>query len=584
MTTRRNRGGKSTNKRIARPEPTLAACTIIARNYLSHAKILAESFFATEKDGRFYLLVVDHLPEGANIDPRIRLVDPAELSIPNYYEWCLKYDVTELCTAVKPSLFSYLVHEQQEQYLVYFDPDILVMKSLNALKNAFNDGCIVLTPHLLKPIPQDGLKPSEQDILLSGAYNLGFLGLKQSSQVTKFLNWWAQRLEDSCRIDHASGLFVDQRWIDLVPGMFSATTILRNKTYNVAYWNVHSRPIRKRGDIFLVGKEPITFFHFSGFDPSNPESFSKHQDRVMIARDSPLAELFHKYRLLHVKSGYRTSSQWNYGYSAFDDGMPVHSLLRRLYLQLDDQVRAQFGDPFSTKGPTSFREWATTPADQQGRLSPFLELVYQVRYDVAAAFPDVNGKDHEGFMTWARTSGASELGFPPHLVQQHDEAPASRGSVIAAPEVLGPADGRNKNLTPVDSKRLPRERYDQLIHRIREVVEGVVPVGATVAVVSKGDEALLQLAGRQGWHFPRTDDGTYAGYYPADSATAIAHLEAMRAAGAEYLVFPATAFWWLEHYADFRQYLDQHCQTLQTNECCRIYELHDCTRVCSGPN
>ncbi len=50
----------------------------------------------------------------------------------------------------------------------------------------------------------------------------------------------------------------------------------------------------------------------------------------------------------------------------------------------------------------------------------------------------------------------------------------------------------------------------------------VVPPGATVAVVSRGDDQLLSLDGRRGWHFPRADDGTYAGYYPATGTEAVA--------------------------------------------------------------
>jgi len=48
-----------------RVKSSMAACTIVSRNYLSHARILAESFARHEPDGRFYLLVVDRLPAGS---------------------------------------------------------------------------------------------------------------------------------------------------------------------------------------------------------------------------------------------------------------------------------------------------------------------------------------------------------------------------------------------------------------------------------------------------------------------------------------------------------------------------------------
>ena len=76
----------------------------------------------------------------------------------------------------------------------------------------------------------------------------------------------------------------------------------------------------------------------------------------------------------------------------------------------------------------------------------------------------------------------------------------------------------------------------------RTIACTVLPPGATVLVVSKGDEELLELGGRRAWHFPRGKGGTYAGYHPGASSEAIDHLEELRASGGEFLIFPSTAF------------------------------------------
>src|SRR5919198_2939095 len=99
--------------------------------------------------------------------------------------------------------------------------------------------------------------------------------------------------------------------------------------------------------------------------------------------------------------------------------------------------------------------------------------------------------------------------------------------------------------------------YGHLVSRFREIVRRAVPPGAVVAVVSRGDHELLDLPGRSAWHFPQRSDGAYAGYYPADSAGAIAHLESLRECGAGFIAFPATALWWLNHYDAFRRYLEE---------------------------
>ena len=66
---------------------------------------------------------------------------------------------------------------------------------------------------------------------------------------------------------------------------------------------------------------------------------------------------------------------------------------------------------------------------------------------------------------------------------------------------------------------------------IRDVVDAQVPAGETVAVVSRGDDELLELGAHTAWHFPQDEDGAYVGYHPHDSAEAITHLEALRSAG-----------------------------------------------------
>lgn len=114
--------------------------------------------------------------------------------------------------------------------------------------------------------------------------------------------------------------------------------------------------------------------------------------------------------------------------------------------------------------------------------------------------------------------------------------------------------------------------YRQLVARVRQVVRDQTLPGSTVVVVSKGDEEMRGLDGRRGWHFPQAPTGVYAGHYPADSAAAIEHLESLRARGGQYLLFPATAFWWFEHYADFKEYLDARYAAV-SHDACVLYKL-----------
>ena len=116
--------------------------------------------------------------------------------------------------------------------------------------------------------------------------------------------------------------------------------------------------------------------------------------------------------------------------------------------------------------------------------------------------------------------------------------------------------------------------YRELSDRLRALVEVRVPAGAVVLVAGKGDDALLAFTDRTGWHFPRTEDGGYAGHHPADSTAAVAHLEALRARGATFFVLPAPSAWWLDHYTAFAAHLRQHYpETVAEEYPARIFDL-----------
>lgn len=122
--------------------------------------------------------------------------------------------------------------------------------------------------------------------------------------------------------------------------------------------------------------------------------------------------------------------------------------------------------------------------------------------------------------------------------------------------------------------RRPNPRYERESARLREAVKAAVPAGATVLVVSRGDEGLLELNGRRARHFPQAPDGGWAGHHPADSEEAIGHLEALRGAGAEYFVVPPTYGWWLSYYEGLRAHLDSRYETVLVDESAgAIYRL-----------
>jgi hypothetical protein len=115
--------------------------------------------------------------------------------------------------------------------------------------------------------------------------------------------------------------------------------------------------------------------------------------------------------------------------------------------------------------------------------------------------------------------------------------------------------------------------YSALVHRVRELVWEHVPAGSNVAVVSKGDPALILFDQRNGLHYPQTASGQYLGHHPDTGVAAVAHLESLRLRGAQYLVIPSIYAWFLDYYSDLRNHLNREGELVHRDDVCAIYSL-----------
>jgi hypothetical protein len=234
----------------------VTACTIVARNYLPHARVLTASFLAHHPDGEFFVLIIDD--ESRELDTTreaFRCVRLSDLGLGEEEIGRMAgiYDVTELATAVKPPMLRWLLGGGRD-HVIYLDPDIKVFDSLEGVAQLARDHAIVLTPHTMVPIPRDQRRVDGLHILGSGVYNLGFIAL--GAEASEFIEWWWSNTRREALMDHQRMMFTDQRWIDFVPSFFSHH-ILKHPGYNVAYWNLHSRNLSWTGTGYQVNGEPL---------------------------------------------------------------------------------------------------------------------------------------------------------------------------------------------------------------------------------------------------------------------------------------------------------------------------------------
>ncbi|MES2315960.1 MAG: glycosyltransferase [Pseudomonadota bacterium] len=320
-----------------------AIFTIVSNNYLHYARTLMKSVAQHHPEAQRYCVIVDR-----DMQPALALADEFEaiplaaLGLPFGDEFTFQYTILELNTAVKPWAMACLL-ERGHAAVLYIDPDIRLYQPLAEVFALFAGGAaIVLTPHLLAPM-DDQRNPTELAIRNAGSYNLGFCALAAQPSARRFLAWWQGKLARDCVVDLASGIFVDQSWIDLVPGMFEQVAILRHPGYNVAYWNLAQRAITFDGDAYRVNGAPLRFIHFSGVDPQAPQPVSKHQDRLTLANIGLVARaLILDYCNDVIANGHARYAGLPYGFGRFSDGTPIPAYARtRLRLGA-----AQGGNPF----------------------------------------------------------------------------------------------------------------------------------------------------------------------------------------------------------------------------------------------
>lgn len=330
--------------------PRLAVVTIASNNYLHFARTLMQSVAIHHPEADRFCVIVDRdeAPAG-RLSSEFHAVRLAELALPGGDDFLFQYTILELNTAVKPWAMKRLMDLGYDQ-IVYLDPDIRLYAPLaEAIELLRTGSSIVLTPHLTAPV-RDDRKPGELDIRRAGAYNLGFCAVARDDISSAFMQWWQSKLARNCIVDFENGVFVDQSWIDLVPGLFPNVSILRHSGYNVAYWNVAERPLSRNEARLFAGAELLVFFHFSGLDPSRPELVSKHQDRFGPRNLPALAKgIFEDYASCLRKNGFSQYRSLPYGYGFYDDGYPVLDAARVRYRSMPALREAVAGQPFRSR-------------------------------------------------------------------------------------------------------------------------------------------------------------------------------------------------------------------------------------------
>lgn len=381
----------------------VCGCTIAARQLLPSAAVVARSFAQQHPELDFFALLADTPapPGGQDAVGAGTLLSVEDLGRPDLLHRAFRTDQQEFSYALTPVLLAHLLDRGYDAVLFYKQESLLVGRQDAAIER-LRTCATLLTPHLLGPLEGGDAVQRERTILLSGVYNLGFLGVADRPQARELLTWWDARLETHCRRDVARGLHFEQRWMDLAPSTFGGVEVLRDPAFNVGHWNVTERSVTADpdGHDVRVAGRPCALVRFSGYDPDRPQRMTRYVDRVPVAALGDAAAVFARYRDALLDAGWETARHAPYGYATFADGVAIPELARAVHRGLSRTDVDRFGDPFAV-GPDTFREWLCAPVDAvTPPVSALMLGALEARGDLSEAFPRPLGADREAFASW----------------------------------------------------------------------------------------------------------------------------------------------------------------------------------------
>lgn len=328
--------------------------TICAKNYLAQALTLRESFLKHNPSLNFYIFLADKIDGVEDVDGVVTL---DKSWIPDWVNMAYKYDVIEFNTSIKPFCLGKLFKEGYEK-VIYLDPDIYVTRPLDYIYECLNNKSVVLTPHYCDIEEHFDGAVSEETFNKAGIYNLGFCALKNDKVGQEIAKWWQNRLQYKCYSQSSEGLFVDQKWMDYIPGFFpDATCVSSHHGMNVAIWNLHERELfidekqgymirrKKTGDEF-----PLLFFHFSGFDPFETTIINRRHPQFNVTTYPSFKPIIEEYRERVYANGYDRFSKMNYGFNHYSDGGVITPLQRRMFRVYLNDHKVEF-NPFEINTP-----------------------------------------------------------------------------------------------------------------------------------------------------------------------------------------------------------------------------------------
>lgn len=371
--------------------------------------------------------------------PGATIVTPADLAIPDadvahlriaHSEW-------EVAAALVPWLVLHVL--EREASVIFVEACSYVTGTLDPLSDAAQEHSFALVPTCADPGMWHDSLPFGNDLAWRGPFDAGLFAAGHEGRGG--LEWWGER---SLRMRRAA---TDA--LTYIPSMFQHE-VISDPGIGAGHWNLAGRTITGDVSAPLVDQHPLRLLRMQNFDPDQEYLLTlDHGDlpTVLLSDQPVLREVVGRY------SDELRSAGWQPGedgggllQTQLTEHLRLDDVMRRTYIKqlhhADRDPRVGGPPPFLSSGDIeSFINWLRAPADwpgASGRLSRYLQNVWDERPDLQAAYPSVGGPDYSNFLLWASTHGVSELGLQPDLIPVDDAGGDKIDFEVGRPEQLVP--------------------------------------------------------------------------------------------------------------------------------------------------
>lgn len=311
---------------------SVAFCTVLTRSHLEYGLVLLDSAKKHHPEADFFILVVDFdqsIDSVVKSEGMCNFLSLDSISILQKNDFLFQYTAFEACNALKSFLLRHLRNVHGYSRILYLDSDTLIYNRLDTILEQLNSCGILLTPHISSGTLNHESESNSDIFLEFGAYNAGVLGIGRLPSSNNFIDWWCKKMKSNCLDDRSRGLYVDQKYLDLVPGLFDDVFICKNIGLNVGYFNIGNRKIDFSSGFWFIERQPLLLFHFTQYQPVSRQFPSQIISEHTIALLGDFRTLLNNYS--DALSARHIGNRPDYTFSQHCNGHKIPPWVRRLH-------------------------------------------------------------------------------------------------------------------------------------------------------------------------------------------------------------------------------------------------------------